>query len=329
MKKNALGSEGIMASQLGLGCMGMSEFYGATNDAESIQVLHRSLELGISFWDTADIYGPFKNEEFLQKALLGKRDQVTLATKFGILRDPKDPSVRGFSGKPAYVQSACEASLKRLGVDLIDLYYLHRVDPDTPIEETVEAMGQLVKQGKVRGIGLSEVSAETLKKAHAVFPISAVQSEYSLWTRDPEDAVLETCKSLGIGFVAYSPLGRGFLTGQLKKFDDFAPDDFRRFNPRFQGENFAKNLELVVKIEEMAANKNCTASQLALAWVMAQGDHIFPIPGTKRIQYLEENFGALRITLSTEDLKAIDEVFPKNAASGTRYAANMMGRLNA
>ena len=212
---------------------------------------------------------------------------------------------------------------------MIDLYYLHRVDPDTPIEETVEAMGQLVKQGKVRGIGLSEVSAETLKKAHAVFPISAVQSEYSLWTRDPEDAVLETCKSLGIGFVAYSPLGRGFLTGQLKKFDDFAPDDFRRFNPRFQGENFAKNLELVVKIEEMAANKNCTASQLALAWVMAQGDHIFPIPGTKRIQYLEENFGALRITLSTEDLKAIDEVFPKNAASGTRYAANMMGRLNA
>ena len=329
MKKNALGSEGIMASQVGLGCMGLSEFYGATNDAESIQVLHRSLELGISFWDTADIYGPFKNEEFLQKALLGKRDQVTLATKFGILRDPKDPSVRGFSGKPAYVQSACEASLKRLGVDLIDLYYLHRVDPDTPIEETVEAMGQLVKQGKVRGIGLSEVSAETLKKAHAVFPISAVQSEYSLWTRDPEDAVLETCKSLGIGFVAYSPLGRGFLTGQLKKFDDFAPDDFRRFNPRFQGENFAKNLELVVKIEEMAANKNCTASQLALAWVMAQGDHIFPIPGTKRIQYLEENFGALRITLSTEDLKAIDEVFPKNAASGTRYAANMMGRLNA
>ena len=324
-----MGSEGIMASQLGLGCMGMSEFYGATNDAESIQVLHRSLELGISFWDTADIYGPFKNEEFLQKALLGKRDQVTLATQFGILRDPKDPSVRGFSGKPAYVQSACEASLKRLGVDLIDLYYLHRVDPDTPIEETVEAMGQLVKQGKVRGIGLSEVSAETLKKAHAVFPISAVQSEYSLWTRDPEDAVLETCKSLGIGFVAYSPLGRGFLTGQLKKFDDFAPDDFRRFNPRFQGENFAKNLELVVKIEEMAANKNCTASQLALAWVMAQGDHIFPIPGTKRIQYLEENFGALRITLSTEDLKAIDEVFPKNAASGTRYAANMMGRLNA
>ena len=329
MKKNALGSAGIMASQLGLGCMGMSEFYGATNDAESIQVLHKALELDISFWDTADIYGPFKNEELLQKALLGKRDLVTLATKFGILRDPKDPSVRGFSGKPAYVQSACEASLKRLGVEVIDLYYLHRVDPGTPIEETVEAMGQLVKQGKVRGIGLSEVSAETLKKAHAVFPISAVQSEYSLWTRDPEDAVLETCKSLGIGFVAYSPLGRGFLTGQLKKFDDLAPDDFRRFNPRFQGENFAKNLELVVKIEEMAANKNCTASQLALAWVMAQGDHIFPIPGTKRIQYLEENFGALRVTLSTEELNAINEVFPKNAASGTRYAANMMGRLNA
>ncbi len=329
MKKIALGSEGIMASQLGLGCMGMSEFYGATNDAESIEVLHRAIELGISFWDTADIYGPFKNEELLHKALVGKRDLVTLATKFGILRDPKDPSVRGFSGKPAYVQSACEASLKRLGVEVIDLYYLHRVDPDTPIEETVGAMGELVKQGKVRGIGLSEVSAETLKKAHAIFPISAVQSEYSLWTRDPEDAVLETCKSLGIGFVAYSPLGRGFLTGQLKKFDDFAPDDFRRFNPRFQGENFAKNLELVVKIEEMAANKNCTASQLALAWVMAQGDNIFPIPGTKRIQYLEENFGALRVSLSTEELKKIDEIFPKNAASGTRYASNMMGRLNA
>lgn len=328
MKIRALGSQGIVASQLGLGCMGMSEFYGATDDAENLKVLDRSIELGITFWDTADIYGPFKNEELLAKALKGRREKITLATKFGILRDPANPQLRGFSGKPAYVQSACEASLKRLEVDEIDLYYLHRVDQDTPIEDTVGAMAKLVEQGKVRGIGLSEVSAATLRKAHEVFPISAVQSEYSLWTRDPEEEVLAACEELGIAFVAYSPLGRGFLTGQIKKFEDFAADDFRRLSPRFQGENFAKNLELVKKIEEIAAAKNCTASQLALAWVMAQGDYIFPIPGTKRVTYLEENAGALDVVLSLDDLATIDAFFPKDAAAGTRYPASVMGWLN-
>ena len=328
MKIRALGSQGIVASQLGLGCMGMSEFYGATDDAENLKVLDRSIELGITFWDTADIYGPFKNEELLAKALKGRREKITLATKFGILRDPANPQLRGFSGKPAYVQSACEASLKRLQVDEIDLYYLHRVDQDTPIEDTVGAMAKLVEQGKVRGIGLSEVSAATLRKAHEVFPISAVQSEYSLWTRDPEEEVLAACEELGIAFVAYSPLGRGFLTGQIKKFEDFAADDFRRLSPRFQGENFAKNLELVKKIEEIAAAKNCTASQLALAWVMAQGDYIFPIPGTKRVTYLEENAGALDAVLSLDDLATIDAFFPKDAAAGTRYPASVMGWLN-
>lgn len=328
MKIRALGSQGIMASQLGLGCMGMSEFYGATDDAENLKVLDRSIELGITFWDTADIYGPFKNEELLAKALKGRREKITLATKFGILRNPANPQLRGFSGKPAYVQSACEASLKRLEVDEIDLYYLHRVDQDTPIEDTVGAMAKLVEQGKVRGIGLSEVSAATLRKAHEVFPISAVQSEYSLWTRDPEEEVLAACEELGIAFVAYSPLGRGFLTGQIKKFEDFAADDFRRLSPRFQGENFAKNLELVKKIEEIAAAKNCTASQLALAWVMAQGDYLFPIPGTKRVKYLEENAGALDVVLSLDDLATIDAFFPKDAAAGTRYPASVMGWLN-
>lgn len=269
---------GLKTSQLGLGCMGMSEFYGITDDAESLRVLDRALELGIGFWDTADIYGPFKNEELVGRALKGRRQNITLATKFGILRDPNNPQLRGFSGKPAYVQSACEASLKRLNTEMIDLYYLHRVDPETPIEETVGAMGKLVEQGKVRAIGLSEVSAATLRKSHAVYPVSAVQSEYSLWTRDPESEVLSTCKELGIAFVPYSPLGRGFLTGQIKQYEDFAADDFRRFSPRFQGENFDKNLLLVAKIEQLAAEKNCTASQLALAWVMAQGDYIFPIP---------------------------------------------------
>jgi len=328
MKILALGSEGIVASQMGLGCMGMSEFYGAADETENLKVLDRSIEMGITFWDTADMYGPFKNEELLAKALKGRREQVTLATKFGIMRDPANPQVRGFNGKPAYVQSACEASLKRLQVDMIDLYYLHRVDPDTPIEETVGAMAKLVEQGKVRGIGLSEVSASTLRKAHEIFPITAVQSEYSLWSREPEDEVLTTCEELGIAFVAYSPLGRGFLTGQIKKFDDFAADDFRRMSPRFQGENFDKNLELVRKIEEIAAAKNCTASQLALAWVMAQGDYIFPIPGTKRVKYLEENAGALDVVLTLDDLATIDAFFPKDAAAGTRYPASVMGALN-
>ena len=328
MKIRALGSQGIVASQLGLGCMGMSEFYGATDDAENLKVLDRSIELGMTFWDTADIYGPFTNEKLLAKALKGRREQITLATKFGILRDPANPQLRGFSGKPAYVQSACEASLQRLQVDEIDLYYLHRVDSDTPIEDTVGAMGKLVEQGKVRGIGLSEVSAATLRKAHEIFPISAVQSEYSLWSREPEDEVLTTCEELGIAFVAYSPLGRGFLTGQIKKFDDFAPDDFRRISPRFQGDNFDKNLVLVKKIQEIADAKNCTASQLVLAWVMAQGDYIFPIPGTKRLKYLEENAGALDVVLTLDDLATIDAFFPKDVAEGTRYPASVMGWLN-
>ena len=328
MKVRTLGSQGIVASQLGLGCMGMSEFYGATDSAENLKVLDRSIELGMTFWDTADAYGPYKNEELLAKALKGRREQITLATKFGILRDPANPQLRDFSGKPAYVQSACEASLKRLQVDEIDLYYLHRVDQDTPIEDTVGAMGKLVEQGKVRAIGLSEVSAATLRKAHEIFPISAVQSEYSLWSREPEDEVLAACEELGIAFVAYSPLGRGFLTGQIKKFDDFAADDFRRMSPRFQGENFEKNLELVKKIQQIAEAKNCTASQLALAWVMAQGDYIFPIPGTKRIKYLEENAGALDVVLTLDDLATIDAFFPKDIAAGTRYPASVMGWLN-
>ncbi len=328
MKVRTLGSQGIVASQLGLGCMGMSEFYGATNETENLKVLDRSIELGMTFWDTADIYGPFKNEELLAKALKGRRKQITLATKFGIVRDPANPQVRGFNGKAAYVQSACEASLKRLDVEEIDLYYLHRVDQDTPIEETVGAMAKLVEQGKVRSIGLSEVSAATLRKAHEIFPITAVQSEYSLWSRDPEEEILETCEELGIAFVAYSPLGRGFLTGQIKQFEDFAADDFRRMSPRFQGENFDKNMELVKKIQEIAEAKNCTASQLALAWVMAQGDYIFPIPGTKRVKYLEENAGALDVVLTLDDLATIDAFFPKDAAAGTRYPASVMAWLN-
>ncbi|OJW85243.1 MAG: aldo/keto reductase [Bacteroidetes bacterium 46-16] len=328
MKTKQLGSQGLTASELGLGCMGMSDFYAGRNDEESLKTLHRALELGISFWDTADMYGPHTNEELVGKALKENRDKITLATKFGIVRDPSDPSVRGINGKPEYVQKAVEGSLQRLGTDVIDLYYLHRVDPNTPIEVTVEAMGKLVKEGKVRGIGLSEVSAATLRKAHAVHPISAVQSEYSLWTRDPEDEVLATCKDLGIAFVAYSPLGRGFLTGQIKQFEDLAADDYRRFSPRFQGENFEKNLLIVNKIQDLAAEKNCTPSQLALAWVMAQSDHIFPIPGTKRVKYLEENAGAVNVSFSKEELTGIDNIFPKDVASGTRYPEAMMNSVN-
>jgi len=328
MKTKALGSQGLQASELGLGCMGMSEFYGPRDDEQSLRTLDRAQELGISFWDTADAYGPFLNEELLGKALKDRRDRVTLATKFGILRDPADPAKRGISGSPAYVRSACEASLRRLKVEQIDLYYLHRVDATTPIEETVGAMGQLVKEGKIRGIGLSEVSAATLKRAHAEFPVTALQTEYSLWSREPEDEILGLCKDLGIAFVAYSPLGRGFLTGQIKKFEDLAADDYRRHAPRFQGENFEKNLELVRKIEELARQKGCTASQLALAWVFAQGDHIFPIPGTKRISYLEENAGALTIRLTGEELDTIDRIAPRGIASGNRYQVEMMGSLN-
>ena len=319
----------MKAAQLGLGCMGMSEFYGAADDAESINVIHRALDLGVTFLDTADIYGPFINEELVGKAIAGKRNQVTLATKFGIQRDPKNPAFRGLSGKPAYVKAACDASLKRLRVDEIDLYYLHRVDPTTPIEETVAAMGELVKEGKVKTIGLSEVSSATLRRAHKIFPVTAVQSEYSLWSRDPEEEVLNTCKELGVAFVAYSPLGRGFLTGQIKKLDDFEATDFRRTSPRFQGDNFQKNLDLVIKLEALAHKKGCTTSQLALAWVIAQGDYIFPIPGTKRLTYLEENVGALNVSFTKKELEEIDAIAPKDIAAGTRYSEGGMKIVNA
>lgn len=329
MEKRPLGKQGIIASQLGLGCMGMSEFYGVADDAESLRLLDEALELGVNFWDTADMYGPFKNELLIANALKGKRNKIVLATKFGIVREGENFATRSLNGKPAYVQSACEASLKRLDTDYIDLYYLHRKDPNTPIEETVGAMGRLVEQGKVRGIGLSEVSSATLRKAHAVHPISALQTEYSLWSRDPEDELLATCKELGIAFVPYSPLGRGFLTGQIKNFNDFEPDDYRRFSPRFQGENFQKNVDLVKYLEIMAGVKNCTASQLALAWVMTKGDYIFPIPGTKKSKYLKENIESVNIKFNADELLLMDDRFNRHAVSGTRYPEAMMGALNA
>ena len=319
-----LGGEGLTASQLGLGCMGMSEFYGERNDDESIKTIHRAYELGITFFDTADMYGPYTNEELVGKAIKDFRRNIILATKFGIVRDAANPSVRGFNGKPEYVKRSCEGSLKRLKTDVIDLYYLHRKDPDTNIEETVGAMAELVAEGKIKGIGLSEVNAETLRRAHAIHPISALQSEYSLWTRDPEDGILQTCKELGVAFVPYSPLGRGFLTGEIKNFEDFEPTDYRRNSPRFQGENFDKNLQLVKKLEMIAKQKNCTPSQLALAWVLAQGDFIFPIPGTKRTKYIEENVGATNIHLTEKDLIEIEAKAPKNAAAGPRYPEAMM-----
>ena len=323
MQPRTLGTQGLTVSPLGLGCMGMSEFYGATDDAESTATLHHFLDRGFNFLDTADAYGPFRNEELVGRAIKGRRDSVVLATKFGIQRS-ENPAERRINGKPEYVRAAAEASLKRLDVDHIDLYYLHRVDAETPIEDTVGAMAELVKAGKVRYLGLSEAAPDTLRRAMKVHPISALQSEYSLWTRDPEDGVLEACRELGIGFVAYSPLGRGFLTGQLRKFEDFAADDYRRFSPRFQGENFQKNLDLVDKVAELATAKGCTPAQLALAWVLAQGKDIVPIPGTKRRTTLDEDLDALAVQLTKDDLAQIGSVVPKGAAAGPRYPEAMM-----
>ena len=328
MKTRRLGRQGPEVSAIGLGCMGMSEFYGARDDAESVATVHRALELGITLLDTADIYGPYLNEELVGRAISDRRERVFLATKFGIVRDPNDPTKRGINGRPDYVRSSCEGSLRRLGVETIDLYYQHRVDPATPIEETVGAMADLVTAGKVRYLGLSEASAKTLERACAVHPITALQTEYSLWTRDPEADILAACRRLGVGFVAYSPLGRGFLTGAIQKPDDFAEDDYRRSNPRFQGDNFVKNLGLVDKIRALAKKKDCHPSQLALAWVLAQGDDIIPIPGTKRRRYLEENVAAVDITLTDAELAEIDAVFPPDAAAGLRYPEEMMRLAN-
>jgi aryl-alcohol dehydrogenase-like predicted oxidoreductase len=323
MKKVALGTQGLTVSQMGLGCMGMSDFYGAQNDTESIAVIHHGLERGLNFLDTADMYGLGRNEELLAKAVAGQREKFVIATKFGVVRDQQTGAFLGTDGKPEYVRASCEASLKRLGVDQIDLYYAHRLDPKTPVEETVGAMAELVKDGLVRYLGLSEASSDNIRRAHAIHPITALQTEYSLWSRDPEDDILATCRELGIGFVPYSPLGRGFLTGQIKRPEDFAADDFRRTNPRFVGENFQKNLEVVKKVEELAVQKACTPGQLALAWLYAQGErlgmNLVPIPGTRRIAYLNENIDALEVKLSMQDLAALERVAPKGFALGTRY----------
>jgi aryl-alcohol dehydrogenase-like predicted oxidoreductase len=326
MQTRQLGN--LRVSAIGLGCMGMSEFYGPGDEAESVATIHRALDLGVTLLDTADMYGPFTNEELVGRAIRGHRAQVVLATKCGIVRDPQNARVRGINGRPEYIRAACDASLRRLGVDAVDLYQLHRVDPQVPIEDSVGAMAELVRAGKTRAVGLSEASAVTLRRAHAVHPIASVQSEYSLWTRDPEGEVLATCRDLGVGFLAYSPLGRGFLTGQITRLEDLAPDDYRRHSPRFQGENFAKNLALVRRVEEIAAAKNCTPAQLALAWLLAQADFIVPIPGTKRRTYLEEDLGAGTVRISAADLARINEVMPPGSAAGLRYPQAMMQAVN-
>jgi aryl-alcohol dehydrogenase-like predicted oxidoreductase len=322
MQTRTLGLKGPTVSALGLGCMGMSEFYGDRDDAESVATIHRALDLGVTLFDTSDAYGPHTNERLLGRAVADRREQVLLATKFGLVRDPDDPTARGVNGRPEYVRQAAEGSLQRLGVDHIDLYYQHRVDPDTPIEETIGAMAELVQEGKVRYLGMSEAGPETLRRANAVHQITALQTEYSLWSRDPGDEILPTCRELGIGFVAYSPLGRGFLTGAIQSVDDLAPDDYRRSSPRFQGENFDRNLELVGTIGELAANKAVTPAQLALAWVLAQGEDIVPIPGTKRRERLEENAAAADVVLSDDELREIADALPQ--AVGQRYAEEMM-----
>ena len=329
MQRRKLGSNGPEVSAVGLGCMGMSAFYGAHDDKESLATLHHALERGVDFLDTADMYGPHTNEVLVGKAIAGRRDRVFLATKFGIVFDPANPAARTINGRPEYVRSACDASLRRLNVEHIDLYYQHRVDPNVPIEETVGAMADLVRAGKVRHLGLSEASAQTIERAHRVHPITALQSEYSLWTRDPEvNGMLDTCRALGIGFVAYSPLGRGFLTGTIRSPDDFDADDFRRTNPRFMGENFTRNLALVDKVRAISADKGCTPAQLALAWVLSRDPHIVPIPGTRRQGTLDENADAAELRLSAADLAAIDAVFPPDAAAGARYPAAAMAWLN-